>query len=171
MLVAIGDRIPHQRLHVFRGRKDVVEARARRFQRMAAAQRGFDEILRPDAFLVCLPEVLAAIGLQPLDAGLAAAPALDHALHRLETVEVVAVDAAVADADRLANAAPSGISIDGVRHVTGRLDPAMNGNLMLASVSYISFAQSQFHDRCLSLNTGTERPLSAKTLTICLKNS
>ena len=42
---------------------------------------------------------------------------------------------------------------------------------MLRDVSYISFAHSQFHDRCLSLNTGTERPLSLKTLTICLKNS
>ena len=42
---------------------------------------------------------------------------------------------------------------------------------MRRDVSYISFAHSQFHERCLSLNTGTERPLSLKTLTICWKNS
>src|ERR1051325_5950350 len=66
---------------------------------------------------------------------------------------------------------PSGISIDGVLQVTGRLDPAISGNPIRRDVSYISLAQSQFHDRCLSLNTGTERPLSSNTLTICLKNS
>ena len=42
---------------------------------------------------------------------------------------------------------------------------------MRRDVSYISFAHSQFHDRCLSLKTGTDRPLSSNTFTICLKNS
>ena len=60
--------------------------------------------------------------------------------------------------------APVGISTDGVRQVTGRLDPAMNAKPMLRDVSYISFAHSQFQDRCLSLNTGTERPLDAEHL-------
>src|SRR5438067_2799111 len=66
---------------------------------------------------------------------------------------------------------PSGISTDGVRQVTGKLDPAMNANPILRDVSYISLAQSQFHERCLSLNTGTERPLERNTSTIWVKNS
>jgi hypothetical protein len=63
------------------------------------------------------------------------------------------------------------MEVEGVLHVTGRLDPAISGNPMLRDASYISFAHSQFHERCLSLNTGTERPLSLKTFTICWKNS
>ena len=42
---------------------------------------------------------------------------------------------------------------------------------MLRDVSYISLAQSQFQERCLSLNTGTDRPLERNTPTICWKNS
>ena len=56
--------------------------------------------------------------------------------------------------------APSGMSTEGVRHVTGRLDPAMKGNFSSREVSYILRAQSQFQERCLSLNSGTERPLA-----------
>ena len=66
---------------------------------------------------------------------------------------------------------PSGISTDGMRHVTGKLDPAMYAKPISRDVSYICFAQSQFHERCLSLNIGTDRPLSLYTLTICSKNS
>ena len=56
--------------------------------------------------------------------------------------------------------APSGISTGGVRHVTGRLDPAMNANFISRDVSYIFLAHSQFQERCLSLNIGTLRPLA-----------
>src|SRR5437879_12412138 len=65
----------------------------------------------------------------------------------------------------------SGISTDGVRHVTGKLDPAMKANPSSREVSYILRAHSQFHERCLSLNTGAVRPLSRNTFTICSKNS
>ena len=57
---------------------------------------------RPDAFAQRLPELVAAIRLDPLHAGLAAAPPLHHALDGLQAVEIVAVHAAVADAQRLA---------------------------------------------------------------------
>ena len=67
--------------------------------------------------------------------------------------------------------APIGMSIDGILHVTGRLDPAIMGNPIWRDVSYISFAQSQFHDRCLSLNTGVVRPSLRKTSTTSRKNS
>ena len=40
----------------------------------------------------------------------------------------------------------------------------MNGNFSSRDVSYISFAHSQFQERCLSLNTGTARPLVSKDL-------
>ena len=52
------------------------------------------------------------------------------------------------------------MSIDGMRHVTGRLEPAMNGKPILSEVSYICLAHSHFHERCLSLNSGTLRPLA-----------
>ena len=53
------------------------------------------------------------------------------------------------------------MSTEGVRQVTGRLDPAMKANPSRREVSYISRAQSQFHDRCLSLKIGAERPLAS----------
>src|SRR5258707_3600927 len=59
----------------------------------------------------------------------------------------------------------------GVRQVTGRLEPAISGKPIDFAVSYISLAQSQFHERCLSLNTGTDRPLARNTFTISWKNS
>ena len=66
---------------------------------------------------------------------------------------------------------PSGISTDGVRQVTGRLDPAMKAKPSSREVSYILRAHSQFQERCLSLKTGTDLPLSRNTFTICSKNS
>ncbi len=45
----------------------------------------------------------------------------------------------------------------------------MNGKPSSRAVSYISFAHSQFQDRCLSLNTGTARPLDAKHFDDLLK--
>ena len=47
----------------------------------------------------------------------------------------------------------------------------MSGKPIRRDVSYISFAQSQFQERCLSLKTGTERPLARNTFTISWKNS
>ncbi len=58
--------------------------------------------------------------------------------------------------------ASAGISTDGIRHVTGRLDPAMKGKPMLAAVSTISRALAQSQDRCLSFQTGVVRPSAPK---------
>ena len=66
---------------------------------MAAAEAGFKERRRPHALGVGLPEGVVAVGPEPFDAGLAALSALDHALQGLQPVEVVAIDAAIADAD------------------------------------------------------------------------
>ena len=63
------------------------------------------------------------------------------------------------------------MSIDGIRQVTGSDEPARNGNLSSREMSTISFAHSHFHDRCLSLKTGTARPSLRKTSVTCLKNS
>ena len=46
------------------------------------------------------------------------------------------------------------MSIAGIRQVTGSDEPARNGKPSSRAVSTISLAQSQFHDRCLSLKTG-----------------
>ena len=46
----------------------------------------------------------------------------------------------------------------------------MSGIFSRRAVSYISRAQSQRYDRCLSLNTGTTRPLRSNTATIASKN-
>ena len=63
--------------------------------------------------------------------------------------------------------APMGRSCDGNRRATGSDDPAMNPKSISRDVSTISFAHSQFHDRCLSLKTGAVRPLCRYTSTIC----
>src|SRR5664279_2999043 len=66
--------------------------------------------------------------------------------------------------------APSGNSTEGVRHVTGRLEPARYGICIDFEVSYISRAHSHFQERCLSLNMGTTRPLERNTSATCWKN-
>ena len=45
--------------------------------------------------------------------------------------------------------------MEGMRQVTGSDEPAIRGKPIRRAVSTISLAQSQRHDRCLSLNTGT----------------
>src|SRR5579875_3380156 len=62
--------------------------------------------------------------------------------------------------------APSDISSEGMRQVTGSEEPAIKGNCIEREVSYISFAHSHFQDRCLSLKTGPsgywiEKPLQS----------
>ena len=61
--------------------------------------------------------------------------------------------------------------IAGIRHVTGSDDPAHSANFISRDVSTISLAHSNFHDRCLSLKTGTARPSLRNTSVTCLKNS
>ena len=67
---------------------------------MAAAEAGFKKLARPHVLGVRLPEGIVAVGPEPFDARFAALSALDHALQGLQAVEVVAIDAAIADADR-----------------------------------------------------------------------
>jgi hypothetical protein len=74
----------------------------------------------------------------------------------------IAIHAAVANAQPSLIFDPSGISTEGVRHVTGRLDPAMNGNFNSREVSAIFRAHS-IPRKMLSLNRGTDLPLSRKT--------
>ena len=104
VLVAVGDGILAPAAACRRRGKIVVEAFARRASacgcgtaRPPSAPRG----QTPSSMR--LPEIVAAIGLHPLHAGLAALAPLHHALDRFERVEIVAVDAAVADAHRLAD--------------------------------------------------------------------
>ena len=52
----------------------------------------------------------------------------------------------------------------GRRHVTGTDEPAMNGTNRARARSYIQRASAQLTARCLSLKTGTDRPVRWKTL-------
>ena len=61
----------------------------------------------------------------------------------------------------------SSCSSQGLRQATGSDDPAMNGAPSARARSYIHLASGQLYDRCLSLNTGTLRPLVANTPQIC----
>jgi hypothetical protein len=94
----------------------VIEALSRRRQGVAPAQRGVDEILGPDPFLVRLPESIAPVRLNPSDSGLAALAPFDHALDGLETVKVVTVNAPVTDTHRFADSASE-------RHLDRRRSP------------------------------------------------
>ena len=47
-------------------------------------------------------------------------------------------------------------STEGIRQVTGSDEPARSGKPIARAVSTISLAHSQFHERCLSLKTGTD---------------
>src|SRR5271169_721522 len=53
--------------------------------------------MRPDVFLISLPEVLPTVSLHPLHPGLASVAPLHHALNGFQAVEIVAVHAAIAD--------------------------------------------------------------------------
>ena len=123
MLVVVGNRIGHQGPHLFDGGKHVGEGGTSRRYGGAAAQRRFDQGLRPQSLPMRLPEAVAAIGLQPLDTGFAALAPLHHALDGFQAVEIVAGHATVTDGDSFADGAPSGNSTDGIRQVTARLDP------------------------------------------------
>ena len=115
VLIPVGDRILHQPLHIVHGRHDVIEAFAGRLQSVASAQRRFHQIARPDTFLVSLPEVLAPIRLHPSHARLStvgAPPCTD----RFKPMEIIAVHAAVANAQRFANACAG-------RHLQRRRSP------------------------------------------------
>ncbi len=63
------------------------------------------------------------------------------------------------------------MSIAGIRHVTGSDDPARNGIFISRAVSTISFAHSQFQERCLSLKIGRTCSSVLNTSATCLKNS
>ena len=60
--------------------------------------------------------------------------------------------------------------MEGIRRVTGNDDPAWNGNRSRRASATISTHSRQSVERCLSLNTGTDRPLASKTRTTSLKN-
>ncbi len=66
--------------------------------------------------------------------------------------------------------APYGMSIDGMRQVTGSDEPARKAKPSARAVSTISRAHSHFHERCLSLKTGAVRPSFLKTSVTSLKN-
>src|SRR5881396_3923036 len=106
VLVTIGHRVPDEPPHVVFGREVVVETLSRWPQRVAAAKGGLHQVLRPDTLLVCLPELVAAVCLQPLYTGLATPAALHHALYGFEAVEVVTIHSAVADAHRFPDPRP-----------------------------------------------------------------
>ena len=65
--------------------------------------------------------------------------------------------------------APMGTCRGGQRGPMGTDDPAMKGTPRARAVSYIHLACSQEYERCLSLKTGTTRPLSRKTAMVSSK--
>ena len=119
VLVAVGDRVLHQPAASRRGvGKTWLKPCAGRRERVAAAQRGFEQLAATRRPPARRPSRSCRRGrpARQRDAGLAARAALDHALQRLQRVEVVAVDAAVADADGLSNPRPE-------RHLHRRRPP------------------------------------------------
>ena len=62
------------------------------------------------------------------------------------------------------------MSIEGMRRVTGREEPAKNGNPRRFESATISTHSSQSVERCLSLKTGTDRPDCSKTFTHSLNH-
>src|ERR1051326_1781060 len=104
MLVSIRDRIFHEPAHVVIAWEIVVKTGTRRRECVAAAERRIHQSPGPDALLHRVPELVAAIGLNPLYSRFAAAPPLHHALNGFKTVKVVAVDATVTDAESFPNA-------------------------------------------------------------------
>src|SRR5881394_996531 len=65
--------------------------------------------------------------------------------------------------------APRFTLMGGRRQVTGKDEPAIKGIFNSRAVLYIHFASSQFHERCLSENTGTTRPVRRNTATVSSK--
>ena len=63
------------------------------------------------------------------------------------------------------------MSTDGSRHVTGNDEPARNGKPSRFESSTISLQRAQVVERCLSLKTGTARPLASNTFTTSLNHS
>ena len=104
---------------------------------MAAAEAGFKERRRPHALGVGLPEGVVAVGPEPFDARFAALSALDHALQSLQPVEVVAIDAAIADADGFFDLSTEG-------HVERRGAPS-NGQRRAGHKGEIEFARNIVH--------------------------
>ena len=99
-----------------------------------------------------LPDRVPLDHLHGPDAGLATLAPLDHALQRLEAVEVHDVRAAVPDHERALDlGSSSGSSMSGSRQVTGSDDPASIGNFSRLEASTIHLAFSKLCDRCLSL--------------------
>jgi hypothetical protein len=66
---------------------------------------------------------------------------------------------------------PNGMSMAGWRTVIGSDDPARNGNPSRRASATISAHSFHSVERCLSLNTGTERPESSNTFTHSLNHS
>ena len=52
-----------------------------------------------------------------------------------------------------------GRTSQGLRQVNGREEPLWKGTPSSRALSYIHAASAQLYDRCLSLNTGTTRPV------------
>ena len=93
--------------------------------------------------------------------------AVSELLARQHDENIVAATAAFTDGTNTAISE----RLAGIRHVTGNDEPARKGKFSSCDRSTISLAHSKFHERCLSLNTGTLRPSSRNTSAICRKNS
>src|SRR5207248_2988510 len=77
-----------------------VVSRGRSTGQAGFEQDGIPASLGPGAGLQRLPDVVAADGVQGHDAAFAPLAPFDHALYRFQAVEVIAVHAAAADAQR-----------------------------------------------------------------------
>ena len=140
---------------------------------VAAIERGGDEGARGVAIIAGkrLPERGAFESLHAKDSPFAALAPFRHALGSFEAVKVVGVDVAVADADAFRKRRIQ-------RHLDLRQPPChrqrragQECEAEPCESSTISRQCAQVVERCLSLKTGTARPLCSKIFTTRLKNS
>ena len=101
MLVLVGPGLGDLGAHLVDGGKGVVEAGTGRGELVAAAEAGREELGRPQTVGVGLPEIVAAISLEPFDTRLAAFAPFDHGLDGLQRVDIAAVVPAAGHAHRL----------------------------------------------------------------------
>ena len=106
MFIVVSDRLFDQFAHFIKGGKVVVKARTRRRQGMAAAEGTCKEFMRPKAIMVGLPHLLALVCLQPLNPRFTPLAPLDHTLQCFQAMKVIAIDATVADTERLGHRGP-----------------------------------------------------------------
>ena len=129
-----------------------------------------EQLLRPGVLLDEIPAGLILQALNRANPGFAAATPLHHALQCFEHMEPVDIQAAVGDRDRMILlCAERSIDRGNPPRDGQRRSRRASGNRNSREISTIRFAWRKFQDKCLSLNTGTERPIWRNT-SVILRN-